>query len=79
VDDIPAYVAAVCRDAMGVASLGENDNLVDHGADSLVAVEVVSRLQLDYGVEVADVFMSTPTINALVRAVESQLALKNSS
>lgn len=73
-DDIPAHVAAVCREAMGVPEIGVDDNLVERGADSLVAVEVVSRLQLDYGIEVADVFLATPTIGDIARAILARRA-----
>jgi long-chain acyl-CoA synthetase len=72
-EDIPERVAAICRDAMGVPDLRADEDLVARGADSLVAVEVVSRLELDYGVDVVDVFSVTPTIEALAEAVRSQL------
>jgi acyl carrier protein len=67
-------VAAICRDAMGVSDLRADEDLIARGADSLVAVEVVSRLELDYGVDIVDVFFSTPTIGALADAVRSHLA-----
>ncbi|HEX3648592.1 MAG TPA: phosphopantetheine-binding protein [Pseudonocardiaceae bacterium] len=67
--DIVSSVAVVCRDAMGVTDLHADDDLVARGADSLVAVEIVSKLQLDYGVDVADIFLATPTIAALAQAV----------
>jgi acyl carrier protein len=72
--DIIDHVAAICRDAMGVSDLRADEDLVARGADSLVAVEVVSRLELDYGVDIVDVFLSTPTIDALADAVRSHLA-----
>lgn len=71
--DIVSEVTVVCRDAMGVADLPAADDLVARGADSLVAVEIVSRIQLDYGVDVADVFLATPTITALAEAVRERL------
>ncbi|HEX5118087.1 MAG TPA: acyl carrier protein [Pseudonocardiaceae bacterium] len=71
--DIASAVAVVCRDAMGVTDLHADDDLVARGADSLVAVEIVSKLQLDYGVDIADVFLATPTITALATAVRERL------
>lgn len=61
----------MCREAMGVLDLRADDDLVSRGADSLVAVEIVSRLQLDYGVDVAGVFSAQPTVTALIDAIQS--------
>lgn len=72
-DDISERIAAICRDAMGVPDLGIHENLIERGADSIVAVEVVSQIELDYRVSVADLFSSAPTIEALAAAVHSQL------
>jgi long-chain acyl-CoA synthetase len=71
--DIIDRVASICRDAMGVSDLRTDEDLVSRGADSVVAVEVVSRLELDYGIDTIDVFFATPTIGALAAAVQSHL------
>jgi acyl carrier protein len=67
-------ITAICREAMGVPDLAFDDDLIARGADSIVAVEVVSQIELDYHVNVADLFFSTPTIKALASSVQSQLA-----
>lgn len=73
-EDISERIASICREAMGVPDLAFDEDLVERGADSIVAVEVISKIELDYHVNVADLFFATPTIEALVNTVRSHEA-----
>ena len=70
-EEISERIAGICREAMGVPDLAFDEDLIERGADSIVAVEVISKIELDYHVNVADLFFATPTIKALVSAVQS--------
>jgi acyl carrier protein len=72
--DIFEHITAICREAMGIPDLAVGEDLIERGADSIVAVEVVSQIELDYHVDVADLFFARPTIETLASAVRSQLA-----
>jgi amino acid adenylation domain-containing protein len=66
--EIEQIVAAVWQDALGVSSVGMNDNFFDLGAHSLTVAEVQARLQEGLGREIAllDLFQFS-TVSALAR------------
>ena len=51
--EMEQIIARAWRDALGVSSVGLNDNFFDLGAHSLTVAEVQARLQQDLGREVA--------------------------
>lgn len=69
---IESAVRAVCCAVMGVEDLAPEDNLVDRGADSLLASEIVDRLELQFGVDVVEEFFAQPTIASLAEAIRTR-------
>jgi acyl carrier protein len=59
-------VAAAWQDALGVPSVGMNDNFFDLGAHSLTVAEVQAKLQTELGREISilDLFQYS-TVSAL--------------
>jgi amino acid adenylation domain-containing protein len=67
-NDMERIVAAAWKDALGVASVGINDNFFDLGAHSLTVAEVQAKLQTDLGREISilDLFQYS-TVSALAK------------
>lgn len=76
--DVAEVIARICGDCLGVAELDADDNLVRMGVDSLLAAEVISRIELEFGVDVVAEFFAQPTIRHLTEAVEQHLAAMRS-
>ena len=49
--DSERRIAEFCRTVLGVASIGNNENLFDLGANSLLASMIASRLMVAFGVD----------------------------
>ncbi|MDQ1740562.1 MAG: hypothetical protein QOE53_2214, partial [Pseudonocardiales bacterium] len=49
------------------------------GMDSLTAVEIVTRLELAYGVDVVDVIFETPTVRQLCKVVSGSATAAGST
>ncbi|MFD0888786.1 acyl carrier protein, partial [Streptosporangium algeriense] len=71
--DLEARVTSICAKALNRSGLGPDDDLMEAGMDSLVAVEIVTRLELSFGADVVDVIFETPTVNHLCAAVRRAL------
>ncbi len=67
-NEIERIIAAAWQDALGVSSVGMNDNFFDLGAHSLTVAEVQAKLQEALGREISlvDLFQFS-TVNALAR------------
>jgi len=67
-NEIERIVAAAWQDALGVPSVGMNDNFFDLGAHSLTVAEVQAKLQETLGrqIPLVDLFQFS-TVNALAR------------
>ena len=67
-NEMESIVAAAWRDALGVGSVGMNDNFFDLGAHSLTVAEVQAKLQTELGREISilDLFQYS-TVSALSR------------
>ncbi len=67
-NEIERIVASAWQDALGIPSVGMNDNFFDLGAHSLTVAEVQAKLQEALGREISlvDLFEFS-TVNALVR------------
>jgi acyl-CoA synthetase (AMP-forming)/AMP-acid ligase II/acyl carrier protein len=63
--DLEARVTAICGDVLKRSDLSLDDDLIEFGMDSLEAVEIVTRLQLAFNVDVIDVIFHTPTVRQL--------------
>jgi amino acid adenylation domain-containing protein len=67
-NEMERLVAAAWQDALGVASVGLNDNFFDLGAHSLTVAEVQAKLQTDLGREISilDLFQYS-TVSTLAK------------
>jgi acyl carrier protein len=67
-NEIECIVAAAWQDALGIPSVGMNDNFFDLGAHSLTVAEVQAKLQEALGREISIVdLFEFSTVNALAR------------
>lgn len=67
--DVEAQVISICSEVLERSALGPDDNLMELGMDSLAAVEIVTRLELAFGVDVVDTIFETPTVSQLCAVV----------
>jgi acyl carrier protein len=74
---LTTYVATQLANALGSGSastIGPDQRLIDLGIDSLIAIELRNRLQVDLGGRLAQtVIFDYPTLRLLVDHLESQL------
>lgn len=68
--DVQSTIMRICAGSLGLAEVPLDANLVLLGVDSMTAVEIVTRIELEYGVDVVETFFATPTVHALTAAVE---------
>ncbi len=71
--DLESRVISICSDVLERSGLGPDDNLMELGMDSLAAVEIVTRLELAFGVDVVDTIFDTPTVSQLCAAMRGSL------
>jgi acyl transferase domain-containing protein/acyl carrier protein len=73
--DAERRIAAVWQRVLGVEPIGLQDNFFDLGGNSLLALQVVSDLSRDLGMDIAPVTLfEAPTVSALARrlAIEEE-------
>jgi len=71
-DDIEQRVRQVCAEALERDHVGLTDNLIDAGLDSSLTVEVITRLEMQYGVDVLDEFFVEPTVAHIAQAIKER-------
>ncbi|MEV4722412.1 acyl carrier protein [Micromonospora humida] len=69
--DLYENMTSICAEVLHRPTVGPDDDLVELGMDSVGAVEIVTRVEAAYGVDVVDVIFDTPTVNRLCAVVES--------
>ncbi len=74
VTDLESRITSICAEVLKRSDLGPDDDLMQLGMDSLTAVEIVTRLELAYGVDVVDVIFETPTVRQLCAVVRDSAA-----
>jgi acyl carrier protein len=67
--DLEPQIISICSDVLNRSAIGADDNLMELGMDSLAAVEIVTRIELAFGVDVVDVLFETPTVSQLCAVV----------
>lgn len=67
--DLEPQVISICSDVLKRSALGPDDNLMELGMDSLAAVEIVTRLEQAFGVDVVEALFETPTVSQLCAVV----------
>lgn len=71
--DLEPQVISICSDVLNLSVLGVDDNLMEFGMDSLAAVEIVTRLELAFGVDVVDAIFEAPTVSELCALMRGSL------
>jgi acyl carrier protein len=69
-NEIEQTVHQICAEALHRDTVGPTDDLVDAGVDSQLAIEIITRLQMRYGVDVLEEFFAEPTVAHLARAIQ---------
>ncbi|MDW5325672.1 acyl carrier protein [Plantactinospora sp. KLBMP9567] len=67
--DLQLQMTSICTEVLNRSTLGPDDDLIELGMDSVAAVEIVTRVETTYGVDVVDVIFDTPTVNRLCDVV----------
>jgi acyl carrier protein len=62
-------MTSLCSDVLNRSALGPDDDLIELGMDSVAAVEIVTRVEMEYGVDVVDAIFDTPTVSRLCDVV----------
>jgi amino acid adenylation domain-containing protein len=74
VDETEQRVAEVWGQMLGIERIGVHDNFFELGGDSLLAMQLVSRLRTEMGVDVsAAAVLDAPTVAELTRKLTGQL------
>lgn len=68
--DLQQQITEICSDVLGRSALEPDDDLIELGMDSVAAVEIVTRIETAYGVDVVDVIFDTPTVSRLCDLVQ---------
>jgi acyl carrier protein len=71
-DEIEQVVHQVCAEALERDDLGLTDNLIDAGLDSSLTIEVMTRLEMQYGIDVLDEFFIEPTVAHIAQAIQER-------
>jgi acyl carrier protein len=67
--ELQLQMTSICADVLNRSTLGPDDDLIALGMDSVAAVEIVTRVETTYGVDVVDVIFDTPTVSRLCDVV----------
>jgi acyl carrier protein len=70
-DTVEARIAEIVCAILERPHIDPHANLTEAGADSLRAVEIISRIELEYGVDLVDAYFSAPMIARLAAEVRS--------
>jgi acyl carrier protein len=69
-NEIEQTIARTWESILGIEAIGIHDDFFELGGNSLMAIQVISRLREIYCVDLpVDVFFETPTIHNAARAV----------
>ncbi|WP_320068842.1 acyl carrier protein [Micromonospora sp. RTGN7] len=68
-NDLRTQMTSICAEVLNRSTVGSDEDLVTLGMDSVGAVEIVTRVETAYGVDVVDVIFDTPTVSRLCDVV----------
>lgn len=71
--DLETYVKSVCAEILRRSDISLDDDLIALGMDSLAAVEIVTRLEIAFGVDVINTLFETATIRQLCSTIEGAI------
>jgi acyl carrier protein len=69
-DDIETRIHDICAEALQLKQVPIDDDLISLGADSMVAVEIVTKVEQEFGVDVMESFFLTPSVGHIARLVQ---------
>lgn len=73
-DPVERGVARIWEELLGVGGVGSHDRFFELGGDSLIAMQVISRVRDSFGVELpVSGFLESPTVSALAGMVAETL------
>ncbi len=73
-DDIEQKIADIWQELLGIKQVGIHDNFFELGGDSLIAVQVISRLRKTFSIKLSvPILFELPTIAELAPKLEKQL------
>ena len=67
--ELQAKLTSICAEVLKRPDLGVEEDLMAVGMDSVAAVEIVTRIEIDFGVDVVDAIFATPTVASLCAVV----------
>ncbi|MBW4597354.1 MAG: acyltransferase domain-containing protein [Brasilonema angustatum HA4187-MV1] len=77
-DDKEQTIADIWQELLGIKQVGIHDNFFELGGDSLIAVQVISRLRNDFSTKLSVAsFFESPTIADLAQKLEEKQVRKN--
>lgn len=72
--DIEREIASICEDIMGVNEIGLHDSFFELGGDSLIFLQIATRLRKSFNVEISfHQMFESPTVSKLAEAVVQKL------
>jgi acyl carrier protein len=72
--ELEREIASICEDIMGINEIGLHDSFFDFGGDSLIFLQIATRLRESFNVEISfrEMF-EVPTVSKLADAVMQEL------
>jgi len=72
-NDVEQRIAVVWQNTLGIEQVGVHDNFFELGGDSLTGVQLVSRLNEEFDVQIPAVSLyEGPTVSALAKIIEQE-------
>jgi len=72
--ELEINIAEIWQSLLGIDAIGVNDNLFELGGDSLLGVQILSRIRAGFSIDLHPAeFFRSPTIASLAALVESKL------
>ncbi len=63
-------VTEICASVLNRRAIQPDDNLFDLGADSLLAAQLIARLETAFEVDLVERFFENPCVSALAAAID---------
>ena len=70
-NEIEQKLAEICQNLLGIEQIGIHDNFFELGGDSLIGIQLISRLQEELQVKISiDYLFQSPSIAELALVIE---------
>jgi acyl carrier protein len=67
--ELEARLTSICAEVLKRPGLGVDEDLMAAGMDSVAAVEIVTRVEIAFGVDVVDAIFEAPTVASLCAVI----------